>query len=115
MKLTMAKLKKLIKEELQRLEEGLPKPVLDASEQGNINYNNINVKFYYYEPKGVTQDTKPDEIRKQIKQWKDNYMDDDGAYRAVKRGSNLEKRIMTKLKKGQDSEKLLDDDRNEKR
>ena len=110
MKLTMEKLKKLIKEELQKLEEGLPKSVRDASEEGNINYNNINVKYYYYEPKGEKQDTKPAAIRTQIKKLKDNYMYEDGTYRAVKGGSNLEKQIMAKLKKDPKEWQMLRDD-----
>jgi hypothetical protein len=116
MKLTMAKLKKLIKEELQRLEEGIPKSVRDASEEGKIDYINPSftikgLKYYYYSPAGEASDTDAKAIRQQINDLKDDYKYEDGRYRAVKGGSELEKQIMANLNNPADWKMLRDDDR----
>tara|TARA_Y100000592_G_scaffold14464_1_gene20554 strand:+ start:661 stop:1077 length:417 start_codon:yes stop_codon:yes gene_type:complete len=50
MKLTMAKLKRLIKEEIEKMNEGLPKPVADNAKRKIIMYKNTEVPYYYYAP-----------------------------------------------------------------
>ena len=50
MKLTTQRLKQLIKEEIEKMNEGLPKPVADKAKRKIITYKNTDVPYYYYAP-----------------------------------------------------------------
>ena len=50
MKLTMEKLKRLIKEEIEKMNEGLPKPVADNAKRKIIMYGKTEVPYYFYAP-----------------------------------------------------------------
>jgi len=98
MKLTQDRLKRIIKEELEKIlnEEAIPKDIRDMSQQGKINYNNLIVPYFYFVAE--EQAKQPQDLRKvqdRIKKIKDGGLYDDGAYRIVKSRSNLEKKILT--------------------
>ena len=50
MKLTIQRLKRLIKEEIEKMNEGLPKPVADKAKRKIIMYNTKEVPYYFYAP-----------------------------------------------------------------
>ena len=68
MKLTMEKLKRLIKEEIEKMNEGLPKPVADNAKRKIIMYKKTKVPYYFYAPeRDQGQGVNSDENKKFVK------------------------------------------------